>query len=180
MRKMFCACLGLSVLAWSVWTVVAQEPSKAAKKVADVAADKNEAAIRAAVEQFVKAYNAHDAKAPGGVVSGRSPGTSHLESVVAEKVRSAEKLVGTWKASSQGAQFQLDIAKNGGFVRTYARGKDKESVTGVFAVDQNNLALEPDTGGTMLAEVDLTNPLQMLFKMIGGDAKDPGLQFKKS
>ncbi len=67
MRKMFCACLGLSLLAWSVGTVVAQEPSQAAKKVADVGADKHDAAIRAAVEQFVKAYNAHDAKALAGL-----------------------------------------------------------------------------------------------------------------
>ncbi len=96
-----------------------------------------------------------------------------------EKVLSAEKLVGTWKASSQGAAFQLDLAKDGSFTWTYSRGKDKQSVKGVFAVDENNLALEPDAGGTMLAEVDLTNPSQFLFKMIGGDEKDPGLQFKK-
>ncbi len=100
--------------------------------------------------------------------------------VPAEKVLSAEKLVGTWKASSQGAEFQLDLAKDGTFVWAYSRGKDKQSVKGVYAVDQNNLALEPDAGGTMLSEVDLTDPSQFLFKMIGGDAKDPGLQFKKS
>jgi len=35
-------------------------------------------------------------------------------------------------------------------------------------------------GGTMLAEIDLTNPSQLLFKMIGGEEQDPGLQFKKS
>ena len=67
MRKILCAGLGLCVLAWSIWAVVAQEPSKAAKKVTDVGADKNEAAIRVAVEQFVKAYNAHDAKTLAGL-----------------------------------------------------------------------------------------------------------------
>ena len=97
----------------------------------------------------------------------------------AEKVLSVEKLVGTWKASSPGTSFQLDLAKDGSFVWTYARGKDKQSMKGVFAVDQNNLALEPDAGGTMLAEIDFANPTQFLFKMIGDDAKDPGLQFKK-
>jgi tetratricopeptide (TPR) repeat protein len=99
--------------------------------------------------------------------------------VPAEKVLSAEKLVGSWKASSQGAQFQLDLAKDGSFVWTYSRGKDKQSMKGAFAVDQNNLALEPDSGGTMLAEIDIANPSQFLFKMIGGDANDPGLEFKK-
>ena len=52
---------------------------------------------------------------------------------------------------------------------------------GVFAVDQNNLALETeDGGGTMLAEIDFANPSQFKFKMIGDDAKDSGLNFKKS
>lgn len=63
MTKRFCACLGLSLLAWSIGATVAQEPSTAAKKVANAGADKNEAAIRESVAQFVKAYNAHDAKA---------------------------------------------------------------------------------------------------------------------
>ena len=100
--------------------------------------------------------------------------------VPAEKVLSAEKLVGTWNATSDGAAFQLDLSKDGSFVWTYSRGKDKQSVKGVFAVDQNNLAMEPEAGGTMLAEIDLTNPSQFLFKMIGGEEQDPGLQFKKS
>lgn len=100
--------------------------------------------------------------------------------VAPDKVLTTEKLVGQWKATSQGAQFQLDLAKDGSFIWTYSHGKDTQSVKGVFAVDQNNLALEPDAGGTMLAEIDLTNASQFLFKMIGGDAKDPGLKFKKS
>ena len=101
------------------------------------------------------------------------------QSIAPEKVLTAEKLVGQWKASSQGASFQLDLAKDGSFAWTYSRGKDTQTVKGVFAVDQNNLALEPNSGGTMLAEVNLTNPSQFVFKMIGGEANDPGLQFKK-
>ena len=97
-----------------------------------------------------------------------------------EKILSAEKLVGSWKASSQDAQFQLDLAKDGSFVWTYSRGKDKQSVKGVFAVDQNNLTLEPDADDTMLAEIDFANPSQFKFKMVGDDEKDPGLAFKKS
>ena len=101
------------------------------------------------------------------------------EEVPAEKVLSADKLVGNWKASNQDAEFQLELAKDGSFVWTYSRGKTKQTMKGVFAVDQNNLALEPESGGTMLAEIDFANPSQFLFKMIGGDAKDPGLDFKK-
>lgn len=98
-----------------------------------------------------------------------------------EKVLKSEQFVGTWKATSQGATFQLDLTKEGAFTWTYSRGKEKQSVKGVFAVDQNNLALETDDGGgTMLAEVDFADPSQFKFKMIGDGEKDPGLEFKKS
>lgn len=100
--------------------------------------------------------------------------------VPADKILSVEKLVGTWKASSQDAQFQLDLVKDGTFVWTYSRGSDKQSMKGVFAVDQNNLALEPDSGGTMLAVINLQSSSQFHFLMVGGDANDPGLEFKKS
>ena len=63
MKKTFCFCFGLSLLAWSIWAAVAQEPAKTTKKVADAEPNKHEAAIRASVAQFVKTYNAHDAKA---------------------------------------------------------------------------------------------------------------------
>ncbi|MBC8113843.1 MAG: tetratricopeptide repeat protein, partial [Candidatus Saccharimonas sp.] len=106
--------------------------------------------------------------------------TPEPPAVPPEKVLKSEQFVGTWKATSQGATFQLDLTKEGGFVWTYSRGKEKQSVKGAFAVDQNNLALETeDGGGTMLAEIDFANPSQFLFKMIGDDAKDPGLEFKK-
>lgn len=97
-----------------------------------------------------------------------------------EKMLSVEKLVGTWKASNADAKFELTLAAEGTFVWSYSRGKTTESLKGVFAVDQNHLAMEPDAGGgTMLAEIDMASPSQMLFKMIGGEANDPGLQFRK-
>ncbi len=96
-----------------------------------------------------------------------------------EKVLSVEKLVGKWKASDADAKFELQLAADGAFTWTFSRGKTTESVKGVFAVDQNNLAMEPDAGGTMLAEVNLTDPSQMLFKMVGGGQDDRGLQFTR-
>ena len=97
-----------------------------------------------------------------------------------EKILSVEKLVGTWKASSADAKFELQLSADGAFTWTFSRGKTTESVKGVFAVDQNNLAMEPDAGGTMLAEINLTGPSQMLFKMVGGEQNDPGLQFARN
>lgn len=111
----------------------------------------------------------------------RKSETPPLPTVPPEKLLTPEQFAGTWKASSQGAEFQLEFAKDGSFIWTYSRGKQKQSVKGAFAVDQNNLALETnDGGGTMLAEVDFTDPSQFKFKMIGDGEKEPGLNFKKS
>lgn len=63
MRKQLCACLGLSLLTWSICHVaVAQEPTKVVKNVAAAESNKQEAAIRDSATAFVKAYNAHNAK----------------------------------------------------------------------------------------------------------------------
>jgi hypothetical protein len=56
--------------------------------------------------------------------------------------------------------------------------KATRKVRGIFDVDQNTLAVQPDSGGTMLAEVDLTGD-RLKFKMIGGPENDPGLEFSK-
>ena len=74
----------------------------------------------------------------------------------------------------------FSCAAEGTFVWSFTRGKTKESVKGVFAVDQNNLAMEPDAGGTMLAEIDFSSPSKFTFKMVGGEANDPGLVFMKN
>ncbi|MBL8818243.1 MAG: hypothetical protein JNL58_19605 [Planctomyces sp.] len=98
----------------------------------------------------------------------------------AEKMLTIEKLTGTWKASAQDAQFELQLKADGTFVWSFTRGESTESVQGVFALDQNNLAMEPNSGGTMLAEVDLKGPSEFSFRMIGGEVSDPGLTFKKN
>ena len=108
-----------------------------------------------------------------------APAPGERAVVPEDKVLTVDKMLGTWSASTKDAKFELELAKDGHFVWSFARGKDKQTVKGVFAVDQNNLALEPDAGGTMLAEVDFSNPTQFHFQMVGGGAKDPGLDFKK-
>lgn len=104
-----------------------------------------------------------------------------IPAIPADKILSSEQMIGTWKASNAGATFELDLAKDGSFTWTCSRGRRKQSVKGVFAVDQNNLALETeDGGGTMLAEVDFTNPTQFKFTMVGDNGKNSGLNFTKS
>lgn len=119
--------------------------------------------------------------APAGQVQKTSPPTPPAPaSLSPEKVPTPENLVGTWKASGADSQFELQLAADGAFVWTYARGQAKESVRGVFAIDQNNLAMQPDAGGTMLAEVEIVNPARFQFRMIGAEAGDPGLTFSRA
>ena len=54
-----------------------------------------------------------------------------------------------------------------------------QTLKGAYAVNKDSLALEPDAGGTMLAQVSFVNPDEFLFTMVGSDPKQPGLDFKK-
>lgn len=100
--------------------------------------------------------------------------------VPSENVLKSEAFVGKWQAASSGATFALDMAQDGAFTWTFTRGTQQQSVKGVFAVDQDNLALETnDGGGTMLAVVKFADPSQFTFKMVGSSDKDPPLTFKK-
>jgi hypothetical protein len=99
--------------------------------------------------------------------------------VAPEKQLKPEQFVGEWKAQRQGATFQATFTADGAFTWSYEKGKDKQDVKGVFAVDENTLAMEPDTGGTMLAEIDFIGRTGFRFKMIGEAAGDSGLLFQK-
>ncbi|MBI3864511.1 MAG: tetratricopeptide repeat protein [Planctomycetia bacterium] len=92
----------------------------------------------------------------------------------------AEQLVGVWSAAgSGGAKFQMTLDKDSAFSWKFTSGKKSDEVTGVFAVEQNNLALQVNDGTVMLAEIAVTgNRLQ--FKVIGGEPNDPGLKFTRA
>ena len=89
-------------------------------------------------------------------------------------------LVGDWSATGQkDTQFSMQLTKDGGFSWTYTAGGKKESVKGVYAVDGNVLALEPESGGVMLAEVSEPQNGRFDFKILGAPPTDPGLKFVK-
>jgi tetratricopeptide (TPR) repeat protein len=87
-------------------------------------------------------------------------------------------LVGNWTAKRGSATFQLMLAKDNAFTWTYTEGSRKTVLKGVFAVDGDTLAMEPDAGGVMVATVKLEGKDALAFKMVG-EEKDPGLAFKK-
>src|SRR6476619_3606347 len=62
-------------------------------------------------------------------------------------------LVGKWNAAGQGnSKFAMELTKDGAFTWTFTQAGKPQSVKGVYAVEGNTLAMEPESGGTMLAE----------------------------
>jgi tetratricopeptide (TPR) repeat protein len=91
----------------------------------------------------------------------------------------ANTLIGAWNATRGKASFQLTLDKDKGFTWTYQEGKKKESVKGAYALDGNVLALEPDAGGIMAAEITDPKTGTFVFRTVGAPKSDPGLTFKK-
>jgi uncharacterized protein (TIGR03066 family) len=93
----------------------------------------------------------------------------------------AVDVVGVWEAAGkESAKYSMKLAKDGTLVWSFSRGTRKDEVKGVYTVEGNILAMEPETGGVMLAELTMKSPGQMLFHIVGSDKKDPGLEFQKS
>jgi len=91
----------------------------------------------------------------------------------------AKALAGTWKAAGpQGTSFQLELTDEGQFTWSYTNRGKTDTVTGVFAIDNNVLAMEPDSGGTMVAELT-KNEKGFHFAMVGAPEGDKGLDFQR-
>jgi tetratricopeptide (TPR) repeat protein len=91
-----------------------------------------------------------------------------------------DEIVGAWTAAGKGkAQYSMDLGKDGKFSWAYSRGSKKEEVKGVYTVEGNVLAMEPDTGGVLLAELTPKGTDALHFQMIGGGTNDPGLAFQR-
>jgi tetratricopeptide (TPR) repeat protein len=89
-------------------------------------------------------------------------------------------LQGKWTAQGTGGStFSLSLNDKDEFVWSYTHGGKTETVSGVYGIDGDTLALEPDGGGAMLAQVSEPKENQFHFQMIGAPKGDPGLDFKK-
>jgi tetratricopeptide (TPR) repeat protein len=99
--------------------------------------------------------------------------------IPADKLIADADVVGKWKANGgNGTAFALELTDKGEFTWTYTQGKNSQSVKGVYALDNNKLAMEPDSGGTMLADLSKKGA-GFHFDMEGAPANDPGLDFVK-
>jgi tetratricopeptide (TPR) repeat protein len=90
----------------------------------------------------------------------------------------ATKLQGTWNASRGGkTSFELTLSPDKSFRWLYKSGKTTQEVKGAYAIDKNVLAMEPDAGGVMLAEIADPSDGMFAFKPVGVTGSD--LQFRK-
>lgn len=97
-----------------------------------------------------------------------------------DKLLTAQQLVGNWTAAgSGGSKFQMSLIADASFAWKFTSGKKSDEIKGVFAVEQNNLALQVDDGTVLLAEISLEGN-QLKFQVIGGDAGQPGMTFTKN
>ena len=55
-----------------------------------------------------------------------------------------------------------------------------QTVKGVYAVTENTLAMEPESGGVMLAQVTPPQGGAIDFQLLGAPPGDKGLKFTKS
>jgi tetratricopeptide (TPR) repeat protein len=91
-----------------------------------------------------------------------------------------DNVVGTWTAAGRGsAKYSMSLRKDGTFTWGFTRGSRKEEVKGVYTVEGNVLAMEPDTGGVLLAELTVEKPDNLHFKMVGAAKDDAGLDFRR-
>jgi tetratricopeptide (TPR) repeat protein len=92
----------------------------------------------------------------------------------------SNEIVGDWAAAGPGsASYSMNLAKDGTFKWAFTKGARKQEAKGVYTVEGNVLAMEPDSGGVLLAELTVKGQGQLQFKMVGGPKDDPGLDFRR-
>lgn len=92
----------------------------------------------------------------------------------------SDRIVASWTAAGKGTgKYSMTLRKDGTFTWAFTRGARKEEVKGVYAMEGNVLAMEPDSGGVLLAELTAKDPDTLHFKMVSGAADDAGLEFRR-
>lgn len=94
---------------------------------------------------------------------------------------SNDAVIGTWSASGpKNAKYEMTLTKDGAFTWSFSKGEPKQEVKGAYAIDGNNLAMQPDGGGTMLMELKQSGPENLHADIVGAAKGDPGLDFKRT
>lgn len=93
-----------------------------------------------------------------------------------------KSLVGSWSASpAPGTTIALKIAPDDTFTWDVVRGGKSQPLTGKAAIEGGNvLVLTRDSGGQLPGTIALKPGVGFTFKLAGGPADDPGLDFAAS
>jgi len=110
-----------------------------------------------------------------GTASAISP-TSETE----PKPAPPSKIVGNWKAPARGGgTVELSLAADDRFTWKYVRPEKSKSFDGKYELTGTTIVLKYNTGGTMVARINVQGADRFSFKMVGGPSDDPGLIFSK-
>lgn len=82
-----------------------------------------------------------------------------------------DKLQGAWKAKGAGGEFSLTLGSDDKFNWQFTQNGKAQTMTGAYAVRGKSLVMEPDSGGTMLADIILNNDGSLAFAPIGDGQK---------
>lgn len=93
----------------------------------------------------------------------------------------SEQLAGDWTASGPtGSEYRVSFADDGVFRWSYASGGKKEEIGGVYAVDGDVLAMEPDSGGMLAARISQPSAKTLLFEPAGAPSGSASLEFRQA
>jgi tetratricopeptide (TPR) repeat protein len=110
-----------------------------------------------------------------------SPPTSPPTPVPDATPLTTEQLKGDWIASGpNGSEYRVSFADDGSFRWTYASGKQKEEIGGVYAVDGDVLAMEPDSGGMLAARISKPSSKALVFEPAGAPSGSASLKFQQA
>ena len=106
----------------------------------------------------------------GEVPSSLSP-SSGSGAIAGPKATEAS-LIGKWQAKdNDGAEYALSLDKSGEFTWAFKQAGKTQQIRGVFIVDDGVLAMEPDSGGVMLAQVSQPQDGSFTFQQAGDASK---------
>ncbi len=88
--------------------------------------------------------------------------------------------MGTWTAArDDGSKFELALPKDMSFTWKYSQKQKVESFSGTYSVEGNLLVLQRQDGNSMIGQLTPDGPKKFNFKIMGGPADDPGLNFAR-
>jgi len=114
-------------------------------------------------------------------LSPREAKASQPPAADAPKAVPADSVAGAWTAAgANSSKYSMTLRKDGTFAWAFSKGARKQEAKGVYTLEGNVLAMEPDSGGVLLAELTVKGPESLNFKMVGGAKDDAGLEFRRA